>query len=177
MNNNPSNEPGVRKNKSVFFPPLAQSHSLNVGRLGGRLRLWSLDWNWAQLKGSSGRRERLLAEPLHKQRWHPLKVCVYVRWGTQEHGVRKEEVEEGEEVNWESPLWFRRWVCLPLNENISNHSGRFTYDLLRKSERGDSHSFSLSPHSPKSVVGSFRSHSGLTSGRQKLLNNQQAEDY
>lgn len=40
-----------RKNKSVFYPPLAPSRSLNIGR---RLRLWILDFSWAPLKGKGG---------------------------------------------------------------------------------------------------------------------------
>lgn len=139
--NQPTSRARVRKNKSVFF---RHWHQVAGWTSVGRLRLWSLDWNGAQLKGNGGLRGSSLSA---NSGVHWGCVCVYVRESMQE--------EEGEEVNWEGAPGIRRSVCLPLNDSISTHSRRFTYDLLCKRQRRDSHSFSLLSHAAKtSVAGS-----------------------
>lgn len=133
MNNNPHHEPGWEKT-NLFFSATGtksqaehRSAAFDFGALTGTelnskvTAAWEAPC-WVQTAAST----------------EGVCVCVYVRESMQG--------EEEEEVNWESAPGIRRSVCLPLNERISTHSQRFTYDLLRKRQRRDSHSFPLLSH-------------------------------
>lgn len=62
--------------------------------------------------------------------------------------------------------------------SIGTHSRHFTYDLLRKWQPRDSHSFSpCCQTADRAPQVQFHSRSGLTSGRATLLNSERADDW